>query len=218
MRHLFAISLLAMLLNSCGNLELGKETVSLKSDVPEKDSSAIKTDRIFRNPIRSITDFDRPVGCNYIDSLYKKLVQDNRTKQEVRTEICNGDNCESIKTLTGPGTTLHLFKGDAGEYGFSNDQFVLAGDTLLFVRNFSVGIETWPTDTSETIWVCTEALIYFYAKSVKVLERKTLTKDLYNFDFSLSQLPFEIKTLYRTDLYKDKKDELHSLLTMESSD
>jgi len=94
----------------------------------------------------------------------------------------------------------------------------LTRDSISFVRNFSVGIETWPTDSTETVWTCTERIFYFYEKYVKVLEKKVLTKDLYNFDFKLKDASFEIQLLYGTNLYTDKKEELNSLLTMKSED
>ena len=36
----------------------------------------------------------------------------------------------------------YFFKGDSGEYGFSNDQFITKNDSILFARNFFEKIET----------------------------------------------------------------------------
>ena len=66
--------------------------------------------------------------------------------------ICVGDNCESYQTFSNKDnhTILYFFKGDGSEYGFSNDQYLLQNDSLKFIRNFNVNIETWPTDSTKT--------------------------------------------------------------------
>lgn len=218
MRDTYLICLLTVILTACDNRQVDKDITIVNKDTTTVDSSLIKTNKIFKNPFRDINNFDIAVGNSLVDSLLKKLSQDPQSKTKTRLDICAGDNCTSLKTVSNSTTTLHLFKSDGGEYGFSNDQFILARDSISFVRNFSVGIETWPTDSTETVWTCTEKIFYFYEKYVKVLEKKVLTKDLYNFDFALKDASFEIQSLYGTNLYTDKKEELNSLLTMKSED
>ena len=205
-------------MTACDNRQADKDIATVNKDTSTDDSSLIKTNKIFKNPFRDINNFDIAVGNSLVDSLNNKLSQDSQSKTKTRLYICAGDNCTSLKTVSNSTTTLHLFKSDGGEYGFSNDQFILTRDSISFVRNFSVGIETWPTDSTETVWTCTEKIFYFYEKYVKVLEKKVLTKDLYNFDFTLKDASFEIQSLYGTNLYTDKKEELNSLLTMKSED
>jgi len=219
MRDLYLICLLTIILTACNYQQADKEIVTINKDTSTVDSSLIKTNKIFKNPFRDINNFDIAVGYSLVDSLLKKLSQDSQSKTKTRLDICAGDNCTSLKSVSNSTTTLHLFKSDGGEYGFSNGQFILTKDSsIAFVRNFSVGIETWPTDSTETVWTCTEKIFYFYEKYVKVLEKKILAKDLYNFDFTLKDVPFEIQSLYGTTLYKDKQEELNSLLTMKSTD
>jgi hypothetical protein len=218
MRDLYLISLLTIILTACDNRQADKEISLVNKDKSTVDSSLIKTNKVFKNPFRDINNFDIAVNNNLADSLLKNLLHDPQSKTKTRLDICAGDNCTSLKTVSNSTTTLHFFKSDGGEYGFSNDQFILTKDSVSFVRNFSVGIETWPTDSTETVWACTEKIFYFYKKYVKVLEKKALTNNLYNFDFSLKDVSFEIQSLYGTNLYKDKWEELNFLLTMQSED
>ena len=213
MRNYSLIIILTFVLLACDSKRAEQATNSGHSDTLIADSSVFKTDRIFDNPYRDINNFDEIIGDSEVDGLYRQLSLDGKTTIDIKNDICAGDNCTSLKSLKNGNTTLYLFKSDGGEYGFSNHQFILKWDSLSFAREFDVSIETWPTDTTKTVWSCTEIVYYFYEDHVKILERKVLTKDLYGFDFTLKGIKYEINSAYGTNLYNEKYDELTGLLT-----
>lgn len=218
MRNYTIIIILTFVLLACDSKHAEQATNSGHSDTLIADSTLIKTNRIFDNPYRDINNFDEITGDSAVDGLYRQLSLDGQTTIEIKNDICAGDNCTSIKSLKNGNTALYLFKSDGGEYGFSNDQFILKRDSLSFARKFNVSVEIWPTDTTKTIWSCAESVYYFYKDHVKILERKVLTKDLYGFDFTLRGINYEIKSANGTNLYKEKNDELTRFLSAKNED
>lgn len=204
--------IIALFLVACNSKSPEKESISGLQDTSRASSPIVRNNRLFENALRDINNFDELIGYSLVDELHTSLSKDNNTAVNVERDICAGDNCTSHKSLKNGNTTLHIFKSDGGEYGFSNDEYILYGDTISIVRNFDVGIETWPTDSTETVWSCTENVFYFYPDNVKFLERKALIKDLFDFDFSLKGIEYEIHSFRGSALYKEKVDELNGLL------
>lgn len=191
--------------------------VNQKNDSLQQDSSLYKANRIFNNPFRDINNFDIKVGNQTIDSLhteYLKTIDPTITK-----DICIGDNCESYQTFINKDnhSILYFFKGDGGEYGFSNDQYHLKNDSLNFVRNFNVNVAIWPTDTTKTVWRVEEITYKFQGQTVSCNRKTALTKDLDGFDFMLRKRTSEIIKASWKVAYQNKTKELEKLLALKDS-
>ena len=120
---------------------------------------------------------------------------------------------------TQKNTILYLFKGDGGEYGFSNDQYLLHKDSLIYVRNFNVSIGSWPTDSTETQWKIEEIIYHFQGSSSYIKTRTAITKDPDQFDFTLQRVKQEITYNFEKEkLYNEKSLELYKLLEMKDSE
>jgi len=207
-----------LLLISCNNRQVENEPAAQNIDSLQQESSVNKTDKIFNNSFRDINNFDFKVGNQFIDSLHSEYLK--KGELYIDKDICGGDYCQSYQTFINKAdnSILYFFKGDAGEYGFSNAQYLLHNDSLSFVRNFNVDIETWPTDTRKTVWKVEEITYKFDDKNVTGTKRTVLTKDLYEFDFTLEKIKSEIVVFTWKETFKEKTEELKQLLELKNSE
>ncbi|OQP60604.1 hypothetical protein A3860_32845 [Niastella vici] len=221
MRNVLLLFITAILLSNCNDRQaVNNAIVTNNKDTVTKDTSLDRVNRIFNNPFRDINNFDISFGDNFIDSLHVSYVKKGRSAVTLTKDICIGDNCESWKTIVDKqeNTVLYLFKGDGGEYGFSNDQYFLRGDSLVYVRNFSVSIETWPTDSTDTKWKIEEVVYHFQANQPYTRNRTGYTSTLDKFDFSLKDMAAKTSFDIATKLSREKSLELKKLLKMKDSE
>ena len=187
----------------------------------KRDTALEETLGILHNPFRDINNFDIQFGDRFIDSLHVLYSNQGQTKATLTKDICIGDNCESYKTIVNKqeNTVLYLFKGDGSEYGFSNDQFYLSKDSLIYARNFSVSVDTWPTDSSHTGWKIQEIVYYLQAEKPCRKTRTAYTAELDKFDFTLrSVTPESDNKVDFEKIYQEKSIELEKLLEMKDSE
>jgi hypothetical protein len=219
MKTTLFIILSAFLLTNCNSRQTYKQVVSRNNDTLLIDTSLQKVNRIFNNPFRDINNFDIKIGNDFFDSLHNEYSNSKITEIALTKDICIGDLCESYQTIINKdnNTVLYFFKGDGGEYGFSNDQYFLTNDSLNFVRNYNVSIETWPTDSTETIWRVEEIIYKFQIQAVSCIKKTVLTKELDRFDFTLKNATSEIIKVGWKGTYQNKAEELKKLLERKNS-
>ncbi|MDF3026238.1 MAG: hypothetical protein K0S23_545 [Fluviicola sp.] len=160
-------------------------------------------------PLNSIYIFESPVENAFFDKLWKKYKTNAFSKVKQGREICLGDYCQSYEILTNSkeNIKIYFFKGDAGEYGFDNAQYVFRNDSLIFSRHFDLDILEWSTDTSSTSWDISETICYLKNRSVIKKEKKAISSDLSQFDYSLKEItPKKIGNIYSTWLEDTKAD------------
>lgn len=225
MKNILSIVFAIFLLASCNNKQpeviIENNAPIQNQENPPKDTLLQKAPGIAYNPFKDINNFDIHFGDRFIDSLHASYKGQEQVKVTLTKDICIGDNCESYKTIvnTQKNTILYLFKGDGGEYGFSNDQYLLNNDSLIYVRNFSVGIASWPTDSTATQWKIEERVYHFQGGSPYIKTRTAITKDLDQFDFTLQKV--KEKVTNNVDIekpYNEKSLELKRLLEMKDSE
>jgi hypothetical protein len=218
MKNILLTLIISLLLTSCNNRQVDNNVAVNKQDTVKIDTSLYKVNRIFNNPFRDINNFEIMFGDNFIDSLHTTYSNKGQIDVILTKDICLGDNCESYKTIVDKSSNkvLYLFKGDGGEYGFSNDQYFLSKDSLTYVRNFSVNIETWPTDSTETEWKIEELVYCFENKKQYSRSRTSFTKNLDEFDFTLKNVKTKNIEIDFTKTYQDKSVELKKLLEMKN--
>ena len=233
MKHILIIFLGAFLLADCNNPQTdnpldntisNSDTAQVK-DAEVKDSSQKDTKpeigkRVLADPFRDINNFDIKLGDPFIDSLHELYAKPGLRDVDYTLDICIGDNCESWKTIINKQehTTLYLFKGDGGEYGFSNDQFLLKNDSLVYVRNFTVSIDKWPTDSTEIRWKIEEVVYHFQGETPTITTRAEFTKDLDHFNFTLRGVKAKVNNhIDFKKAYQEKSSELEKLLAMKDS-
>lgn len=225
MKIILSIVFGTFLITSCNNkqpeVKVEHQEMVEKQDNPSKDSVRERAYIIDYNPFKDINNFEINFGDRFIDSLHASYTTQEQVKATFTKDICIGDNCESYKTIvnTQKNTILYLFKGDGGEYGFSNDQYLLHKDSLIYVRNFSVGIESWPTDSTGTLWKIEEKIYHFQGSSSYIKTRTAITKNLDQFDFTLQRVKQEIAYDFEKEkLYNEQSLELQKLLEMKDSE
>lgn len=208
---LFTITFIILAIASCTYAESTQTTpFHSKDSIP----STSKTNYL---EYRKINHFNLQIGNAVFDSCYKLILNNPFFKREVVNDLCLGDNCESYQTLHLDSTTIYFFKGDANEYGFSNDQFILINDSLTFARNMNVSIEKWATDSSETIWKIEEFTYYLNPSNLRATLRTGFTSELEKFDFTFSSLPaLPLKVVFES-AYTAKMLELNELLDLKNS-
>ena len=218
MKNIIPIIVTAFLLLSCTNRKAENTFISAGTDSIQKDTSLEEVNRIFDNPFRDINNFDMKVGDEFIDDLHNRYSK--TAELTITKNICVGDNCQSYQIFNNKDTNtlLYYFKGDSYEYGFSNDQYLLENDSLTFVRNFNVTIETWPTDNTETIWRVEETIYKFEAKDLRCTKKTALTKNLDRFDFTLKQVTSKIVKVGHDEKYPEKTEELKELLALKENE
>lgn len=222
MKSVLLLLIMAILLINCNNQQsVNNAIVYNNQDTVKKDTSLDRVNRVFNNPFRDINNFDISFGDNFIDSLLVSYVKNARTAITFTKDICIGDNCESYKTIVDKqeNTVLYLFKGDGGEYGFSNDQYFLRGDSLIYVRNFNVNVETWPTDSTDTKWKIEEVVYHFQTNQSYTRNRTGYTSNLDKFDFSLKNMTAKTSSAINVEkLYQERSLGLKKLLEMKNSE
>jgi len=223
MRHIPLIFIGAMLLANCNNPQTNNPVASNTTpqviDSSKKDTIREKKQEEITDPFRAINNFDLKFGDPFIDSLHTLYSKNGKVTAFVK-DICLGDNCESWQIIVNKkeNTTLYLFKGDGSEYGFSNDQFLLKNDSLVYVRNFTVNIDTWPTDSTETRWKIEEVIYHFQDSASYTTTRTVFTKAPDHFDFTLRGVKAKTSKEFNFEKsYAEKSLELEKLLEMKDS-
>jgi hypothetical protein len=147
-------------------------------------------DMYYCYPLSSVYIFENPVENVFFDAVWKKYKTDPDSKVKQEREICLGDYCQSYEILTNIKNKLKIFffKGEAGEYGFDNSQYVFRNDSLIFSRSFNVDILEWSTDSSSTSWQITECIGKLDSGHVTKIEKKTVSSDLEIFDYSMENI------------------------------
>lgn len=225
MKYILIIFLGAFLLADCNNPQTDKPIENTTAQVKDssgknnskKDTTLEKVQRVLADPFRDINNFDIKLGDRFVDSLH--ALYSKQGKVTFTKDICIGDNCESWKTIVNKqkNTTLYLFKGDGSEYGFSNDQFLLKNDSLIYARNFIVNVDKWPMDGAATEWKI-EEVIYRFQPPI-ITTRIVITKDLDHFDFTLRGVKAKVKNNVEFNkAYQEKSLELEKLLEMKDSE
>ena len=214
------IFILALLLTNCNSRDADNNASGKEQDTLRNDTSLNAVNRIFNDPFRDINNFNINFGDSFIDSLHASYSNQEQTEMTLTKDICIGDNCESYQTIKNKKNDfiLYLFKGDGGEYGFSNDQYLLEKDSLIYVRNFNVNIETWPTDSTETEWKIEESVYDFGSEKSCLQSRVSTVKNLDQFDFTLKNVKINIVKINVEKTYQDKSLELEKLLEMKNSE
>lgn len=233
MKQILIIFLGAFLLGGCNSPQTDNpidNTISNTATAQVKDSSAKdnspkaatseKVNRALTDPFRDIDNFDNKLGDPFIDSVHALYAKPGLRDVDYILDVCIGDNCESWKTIINKqeNTALYLFKGDGSEYGFSNDQFLLRKDSLIYARNFTVNIDKWPTDSTATKWKIEEVIYHFQRETPTITTRTVFTQDPDHFDYTLHGVKPKVKD--RLDLnkaYQEKTSELAKLLAMKDS-
>ncbi len=204
-------ALLIIVLIGCTYGESANSIHSMKNDsIPSLQTSIY-------NDLRDINHFKIKIGNSYFDSLYALLINSPNTKIDMTKDLCLGDNCESYQSISQDSMQVYFFKGDASEYGFSNDQFVLIHDSLCFVRNFNVNIEKWPIDNSQTLWKIEERIYYLNRSNRKSTSKIAFTHQLDSFDFTfktVSSIPIKVNF---ESIYSAKVLELQELLDLKNA-
>lgn len=191
------------------------DTVNASETVPEKIIPQ-ETKEVPENSFRTIYELESLTGNTYFDSLNHALFIDPNTKVETRKEICGGDYCQSVRSMYNGTTTLHFIKGDGGEYGFSNEGYVLENGRLVFAREFDTDIKEWPTDSTNTLWIVKERVFVFKPGKALVKERKTLTRKLYEIDPTLKNEAYITVANDSSTTLKAVTDRMKRLLEMEN--
>lgn len=206
------------------NSKIKADTLIKKTNaqIPFENSDSVKqkADKFFNDESRDINNFASKIYNELFDSLNIQFTNNKEVQTTIKNNLCAGDYCLSYKILKDNQnkSALYLFKADCGEYGFSNDQFLLKNDSLVSVRNFKIEIKDFPTETSPTIWSIEENIYKFSKTTVTIKSRKKLVKDILLYDWKRETMQFTSQTKYKSDIYDRKEDELKKILETKNYD
>jgi hypothetical protein len=215
--RLLILVLTILVLQGCSNIPADRaETNDKTGTYSAKQVSKDLVDNNFNSPTRDLNNFFVKVNCQPIDSLNDLFQADKNVQVVTKTDLCVGDCCTSFKRMTDnkSNSTFCFIKTDCGEYGFSNDQYFLLENNLSLIRNFNLGIEEWPTDSTKTLWSIEEKLFFFSNNKVIVRERKKLSYN--NTTFTFDNIPFNETYGDNIKLTKEKTDEYNKILANEN--
>lgn len=203
---IFITTCVAIILSSCNN-HSDKDSKKIKPQLSnnlEKKEEVLGDPPVFGDepketnpfdmyycyPLSSMYIFESPVENAFFDILWRKYKTDPTSKVKQEREICLGDYCQSYEILTNTRNRLKIFffKGEAGEYGFDNSQYVFLNDSLIFSRSFDLDILEWPTDSTSTSWQITEYIGKLKNGHVSKIEKKTVSSNLEVFDYSMKSI------------------------------
>jgi hypothetical protein len=231
------IFVLLFFMVACGNEESpvgtsqkkGKEVNSMNElkttgkkmpDLIQKDQEWAEEDQPFwLSHYMDLDNFSFLTGDLRIDVLKNEFDQNPKTKNSYRRDEA-GDCAYSIKSMyNNKNETLHYMKGDCGEYGFSNDQYYLQNDSLKLIREFFVGINTWPDEQKGSSWKVKEIVYIFSRNKTQIKERELITtSDQLKKIFLIRKKPFVEKTVSLESIYEEKKKEMVSNLEIETTE
>jgi len=231
LNKILLILVLTSFLTSCNNKQTKIDSIKLKADTLIKetasqtsktasDSVSKKADKFFNDESRDINNFTSKIYNELFDNLNIQFTNNKQAQTSIKNNLCGGDYCLSYKILTDnqSKSTLYLFKADCGEYGFSNDQFLITNDSLVSVRNFKIEIQEFSTETSPTIWSIEENIYQFNKSTVTIKSRKKQVKDILNYDWKKETMPFNSQTIGKSDICKTKKEQLRKLIETKNLD
>ncbi len=164
-----------------------------KSDTPNftsnKSNSEINTassviQQVQKDSIRDHNNFYLVENYYLFDETINKFQNDSQTEIFISPEFSWGDCSGKYKRLYKTNYEYYIFKSDCGEYGFSNNQFYFVRDSLQMVRNFSMYIAKWQSDTTPIRWDIKEEIYLFDNDSVHIVQRDKLTADCYDHTLS----------------------------------
>lgn len=185
---------------------------------PEKDSLSanqqfIEEYRKFSSsPLVNPENFSFETGYGPLDELRASFDRDARTKITVKSWDNDGDCDRKLKTRSLNGRVLHYFKGDCGDYGFSNSEYYLENGELKLTREFWVRIGTWPDETQEANWEVREKIAVFREEQVVVRERAFITTNIMKSEVLLRKKPFSEQIFSNDSISLQIKSKLDSSL------
>jgi|GEM_PF-4254710 len=164
-----------------------------------------------------VDNFSFLTGYLPMDQIKKQFDKDPQTKSTLGEYIEGGDCGYLINTMSNKNNRLYYMKGDCGEYGFSNNQYYLQHDSLKLIREFSVGINTWPSESEQSTWKVEETIYIFNKDEIQIKKRELITaSDLLKKVFLIRKKTFIEKTVSLESIYEEKKKEMISNLEMKT--
>lgn len=146
---------------------------------------------------------------------FDNLIPLYRTKGKlIKVETYGGGDCEGkYKEFDLNGERLTINKSSCGDYGFSNSQFLMRGDSLLRARKYDV---QWNVVNKEFELDIIEQIFLFNVGRLTLKERKKSVNDWIGFD--LKDIPFKSSLIDGNKEYANLKKELAELPTYELLD
>jgi len=140
--------------------------------------------KIFNIPERNLNLFDKTNNDLFDNYLLNFSTKPNLTVKS-NLEICGGDYCYSIRKWSNlnQDTILVYSKGDAGEYGLDNSQYIIINGEINWFRNFKIGIEDFGSETKPTIYKSTEDIITPVIGGYTISKREKKYSDFAEFKF-----------------------------------
>src|ERR1700756_1599624 len=176
MKNTIWLFMIGLLLYGCTTIsEKRGDTIVTKADT-------VKTVQTFdEDSLIDLQNFEISTNYTILDETIAAL-NENKNTQVFISKPCGYGDCEFVyKRLNSADgkTMVYLFKGDCGEYGFSNDQFLFSNNRLTVVRNFNYSIEQFADDSLPTLFKIEEEIIDFTGDKALVKHRKKITSSLY---------------------------------------
>ena len=195
-----------------------KATERVVDDSIRKNQELIdEYERFTSSPLVMYDNFSFKTGYFPIDKIKERFDNDSELKVSYRKDIELGDCGYCMKLMSNDkNEILHYIKGDCGEYGFSNDQYYLQNDSLKLIREFSVGINTWPSESEQSTWKVKETIHVFSTDKVLIKSREFITPDFMSSASSIKSKPFKENTVSLESVYEEKKKEMISSLEMKT--
>jgi hypothetical protein len=106
--------------------------------------------------------------------------QEKGTKVKEK-EYAGGDCSGKFKQIALGTDTLTIDKHDCGEYGFGNTQFITTGDSLRYVRKYTI---EWSPDDKGNEFIVSETIYEFRASGVLKKTREKSIETLKNARFN----------------------------------
>jgi hypothetical protein len=180
-------------------------------------ASSLDTLRVLKN---TIDNFSKSIVYSDIDSdsllIYNKDLEDlillyKREGKLVNEKRYEGSDCAGkYRQFRFNNNQLTINKSSCGDYGFSNSQFLMNGDSLLTVRKYEA---LWMVTSKDFEMVITEQIFFFNAGSLTLKEREKTVSDWVGFD--LKNIPFNSSMILGHKEYDELKKEYLALLTYE---
>lgn len=171
-------------------------------------SSKVETPRYFHDPLRNLNEFKIRTNHPALDKYIDELTNNKNAINTIKTNLCPGDCCHSIKKIvdTVNKVTLILCHVNCEEYSFGNDQFLIVNDTLSIVRNYYCGVYDFRTESIAPSFEMKEQLFLFEKDKVIIKERKKILRGDEN--YTLSDIDFIVAEGDRATLLKEKTEVL----------
>lgn len=155
---------------------------------------------------------------SYIDSLRSELVSKSSTQKSYLFDICGGDCCFSMMKLFNEQEKLELFifLHDCGDYGYSNDQFVLKNRKLIYYRKENLDILDFGTENKNTTYKAEENIYTFNKQNTVSLNRFLHTKSFEK--YNLDNIKFDKKVINSDSILVEKTKYLYEKISRTSDE